>query len=336
MQIQSLRIPSLRIDDTTPKDALERLRKMQTYMELRSEGCSRETAFRVAGISRTSYYRWRALYEARGIKGLAAKSRRPRRTRKSRWTREQEWAVWRMRRKHLFMGKKRLRVLLGRKGIALSESTIGRILKKGLKLNRIQPCSVCHGKRKANKPRCFDGHAERWNRSMKATRPGERVQIDHMTVSRDGDTIKEFRAVCPVSKQMVTRVYSCATANNARRFLNAVLEDLPHPLLSIQVDGGSEFRAEFEDACRERKLPLAVLPPKSPQLNGVVERANLSARAEFWGVYQGDLTVKAASEPLMKYQHFYNHERPHYALDMRTPMEYLAKHEAAEPTKSQM
>ena len=92
---------------------------------------------------------------------------------------------------------------------------------------------------------------------------------------------------CPVGKQLVARVYSRATANNARRFLQAVRADLPYPLRSIQVDGGGEFRAEFEDACQALDLPLHVLPPKRPQFNGVVERANHSSPTEFWNLYGG-------------------------------------------------
>src|SRR5208282_905688 len=30
---------------------------------------------------------------------------------------------------------------------------------------------------------------------------------------------------------------------------------------AVQVDGGSEFAAEFEQACQQRGLPLFVLPP---------------------------------------------------------------------------
>lgn len=36
----------------------------------------------------------------------------------------------------------------------------------------------------------------------------------------------------------------------------------------VQVDGGSEFVA----ACRDRNLQLYVLPPRTPELNGGVER----------------------------------------------------------------
>ena len=37
---------------------------------------------------------------------------------------------------------------------------------------------------------------------------------------------------------------------------------------SAQVDGGSEFMAEFEDECAKRTVELAILPPNRPQLNG--------------------------------------------------------------------
>ena len=96
MQIKSLRIQSyrsFRIDDTTPAHAFERLRKIETYRALRAEGCSEPTALRAIGWSRAAYFRWQAHYRAEGVKGLAAKSRRPRRTHPRRWTRAQERAV---------------------------------------------------------------------------------------------------------------------------------------------------------------------------------------------------------------------------------------------------
>ena len=328
MQIQSLHIPSYRrwaVDDTCPRQAIERLKKIELYDELRREGCSAPTALRAIGWSRATYFRWAARYRQHGAHGLAALSRRPQRTRSRQWTPAQQRQVWTLRRHYPFMGKRPLRVLLARQGVHLGESTVGRILTKGLRLGRIRPCAFCRGRVKLKKRRSFHpGHAQRWRYGDRATQPGQLVQIDHLSVSLDGTQLKEFRAVSPVGKHMVTRVYSRATARNARRFLQAVIEDLPFPLHSVQVDGGSEFRAEFEQACQALGLPLFVLPPRRPQFNGCVERANDSARVEFWNLYTGELTVAAASAALIEYQHFYNHLRPHRTLDMRTPMEYLA------------
>ena len=302
MQIQSLRIKSyrsFRIDDTTPAEAFERLRKIETYQALRAEGCGEAAALRAIGWSRAAYFRWQARYRAGGVKGLAAPSRRPRRTNPKRWTRTQEWAVGRMRTKYPFLGKKRLRVMLAREAVARSESTprSGRgpaganpeqslppARSGGVRRGRLRPCAFCRGRVQAKKRRDFQrGHAQRWQSGSKAPRPGELLQIDHRSVSRDGDTLKEFQAAGPYAKQLVARVYSGATARNAARFLQAVRDDLPFPLRSIQslpprslsprrrgagVDGGSEFQAEFEDACQTLNLPLHVLPPKSPQFKG--------------------------------------------------------------------
>ena len=73
-----------------------------------------------------------------------------------------------------------------------------------------------------------------------------------------------------------------ATSRSAKRFLEELLEKAPFPTLSIQVDGGSEFRQDFEDFCEERKIPLIVLPPAKPTYNGGVERGNKTFREEFY------------------------------------------------------
>ena len=279
MQVQSLRIPSYRrfkVDDTLPAAAVKRRHKLETYRDLRAEGCSQQTALRAIGWSRATYFRWAARYRKCGPHGLAALSRRPQRTRPRQWTPAHERQVWTLRRRYPFMGKRPLRVLLARQGIHLSESTVGRILAKGVRLGRIRPCAFCRGRVKLKKRRSFHpGHAQRWRYGTRATQPGQLVQIDHLSVSLDGTQLKEFRA-------------------------------------------------EFEQACQQLDIPQFVLPPRRPQFNGCVERANDSARVEFWNLYTGELTVAAAGAALTEYQHFYNHLRPHRTLDMMTPMEYLA------------
>ena len=265
---------------------------------------------------------------AGGPRGLAPKSTRPRRARNRAWTTADVKAVMDLRRKYPFMGKARIHAMLRRKGFRRSASTVGRILSRALAAGAIRPASFCEGCLKPRRRRGFAGWARRWKYGSKARAPGELVQIDHMTYSLDGRAIKEFRAACPVSRFMATRVYSRATAGNAKRFLLDILGELPFPLLSVQVDGGGEFMADFESACEDLGIPLHVLPPRRPQWNGCVERANRSARAEFWSLYDGPLTVTAVGPALARYEFFFNYERPHASLDYRTPNEYLVALEA--------
>jgi len=61
---------------------------------------------------------------------------------------------------------------------------------------------------------------------------------------------------------------------NYSMFLDFVRK-APYKILSIQVDGGSEFMDEFAEACAELGIPLIVLPPKKPTYNGGVATFSL-------------------------------------------------------------
>ncbi|MCY3705990.1 MAG: helix-turn-helix domain-containing protein [Gammaproteobacteria bacterium] len=309
MNIESMRIRSYRsfkIDDRVPRASAERYRTLQAYDRLRAAGCNEAGALEQLGISRRTLYRWRAALVAGGVRGLAPQSTRPHRLRGRCWTAQDVRAVMAMRHQYPFMGKARLQRMLQRRGVALSVSTVGRIIERALARGAIRPAALCEGRLKRKRRRVFAKWARRWKYGSKAGAPGELMQVDHMTYARDGQTVKEFRAICPVTKFMATRVYARATAGNARRFLLDLLGTLPFPLRSIQVDGGSEFMAQFEDTCQEFQIPLRVLPPRRPQWNGCVERANRSARTEFWNLYDGPLTVQQVAPRLERYEFFYN------------------------------
>ena len=128
------------------------------------------------------------------------------------------------------------------------------------------------------------------------------MQVDPMSVSfTEGFALKEFKATCPVTGTTIMRTYSSASSRNARRFLDDLIAQLPDALVSVQVDGGSEFRDELESACQAPGIPLFVLPPRKPKWNGCVERANGTTRYEFYPFYEGALTVAAVNKALADY-----------------------------------
>ena len=81
-----------------------------------------------------------------------------------------------------------------------------------------------------------------------------------------------------------SKPYRNATSDNAADFLDKVTAEMPWPVKAIQIAGGSEFMAEFELACAAKPIPLYLLPPRSPKLNGAVERCNGAWRYEFYAV----------------------------------------------------
>ncbi len=142
---------------------------------------------------------------------------------------------------------------------------------------------------------------------MKAKQPGELIQVDPMSVSfTEGFALRAFKATCPVTGTTIMRAYSRASSRNAKRFLDDLIAQRPDALVSVQVDGGSEFRDEFESACQALGMSLFVLPPRKPKWNGCVERANGTTGYEFYPFYEGALTVAAVNQSLADYQQYYN------------------------------
>ena len=101
---------------------------------------------------------------------------------------------------------------------------------------------------------------------------GDLVQLDTLDIRPlPGVLLKHFTAHDVISRWNIVGVYSRATAITAALFLDTLESRMPFPVKAIQVDGGSEFEAIFEEECQRRDIKLFVLPPRSPKLNGGVE-----------------------------------------------------------------
>ena len=65
------------IDDVACPVARRRLRKLLEITRLMEAGCTRQAALKNQGVSQSTYYEWKALFEAKGMRGLVPKSKRP-------------------------------------------------------------------------------------------------------------------------------------------------------------------------------------------------------------------------------------------------------------------
>jgi len=300
-----------------------RKEKLEKYDLLKKEGCSEESILKVLGISRASYFRWKKNYKKLGLSGLEHQSKSPLNLRQVTWSLEIENRVYYLRLQHPLFGKCKIAVLYKQKyKQSISESMVGRIIKKLIQLNKVKSVNFLCGK-KISKSRIFNDHAQRWKKGMKATVPGEFIEIDHMTVNlSELGYVKQFNAICPITKIAVERIYTEATASNAAKFLEQVIQEMPFTIKSIKVDGGSEFMKNFELRCKKLNLPLFVLPPRSPECNPHVERSNGTFRYEFYSQYSGRMNFQDLEKSLSKFVHFYNTFRPHQSLGYLTPYQF--------------
>jgi transposase InsO family protein len=155
-------------------------------------------------------------------------------------------------------------------------------------------------------------------------KPGDLVEVDTLDVRPfPWVALKQFTARDVISKWDVMEARRRATATTAKEFIEALEQRMPFKVKALQVDGGSEFYSDFEQECERRKIRLFVLPPKSPKLNGCVERAHRTHTEEFYEVYEVPWTVSELNPELRRWENIYNCVRPHQALNYKTPLQFL-------------
>ena len=278
------------------------------------------------GISRQTFYRWKRRFDRHDVTTLEGHSHRPHKVRKPTWTAEIAERVLSLRKQYPRWGKDKLVVLLRRERCSVSTSMVGRILadlkRRGALHEPPRPAVLRQARRKLrNRP-----WAIRKPKHWRIEQPGDLVEIDTKEIRmRGGVILKHFSARDVVSRWDVVEVHRRATSLAAARFLDTLLDRLPFPVKALQVDGGSEFAAEFEQACQQKELPLFVLPPKSPKLNGHVERSNRTHNEEFYEVQAQSDQPPVLNRQLLRWEKIYNCVRPHQSLAYLTPLEFITR-----------
>jgi putative transposase len=296
----------------------DRLRALNVWQQTKDV----ELVCQTFAISRATVYRWIKKFNPEDLRSLNEKSRRPKKLRKPLWSVELVTAVKKLREEYPRWGKEKLVVLLQKKGFKTCASTIGRVL--GYLKNRgalIEPKRnyVSAHRRPTRRP-----YAIRKPKDFVIKKPGDLVQLDTLDLRPVPDVVvKQFTARDYVSRCDVIEVHNRATVKTATSFLNTLQARMPFPVKSIQIDGGSEFFSDFEAECQRRGILLFVLPPKSPKLNGRVERANRTHTEEFYEVSPCRWTLSHLNEQLLVWEKTYNSIRPHQALGYLTPAEFL-------------
>jgi transposase InsO family protein len=274
------------------------------------------------GIARSTYYRWRKRFDPYNLKSLEDRSRRPKRVRQRTWSLKLIERVRELREQYPAWGKAKLAVLIKREGFSVSESTVGRILswlkQRGVLREPIRKVKA----RAVPRKRVY---ATRKPKDYQVQEAGDLVQIDTLYVQPEpGQTYKQFTAADVVSKWAFADIRSSATARLAKEFLEELISECPFEVRGVQVDGGSEFYADFEVACQQLGIRLFCLPPRSPKLNGTVERVHRTYKEEFWACYDGEVKLEVMRPALKEWtSKVYNGLRPHQSLGYMSPAQYL-------------
>jgi transposase InsO family protein len=285
---------------------------LKTYQDL---GSITKASIKL-GVSRSTLYRWKNRYNQEGKSGLSDKSRRPKNLANQKVDLHLEEEILTIRKKRNWGPQRISTFLLRKKGIELSPMTIWRVLSK----HNVKP--VLKRRKKSD--------YKRYNKSI----PGERVQMD---VTKLRPKAYQFTAIDDCTRLKVIRIYPNKRADSAVEFLGEVLDSFPFPVQRVQTDWGTEFfNFKFQEELHEHFIKFRPIKPKSPHLNGKVERTQQTDKSEFWRLL--DLTDLSLDLKLlaMEWETFYNHKRPHSSLGGKTPWQKYREVEKTVPIQPEV
>lgn len=278
------------------------------------------------GISRREIRIWLKRFDQCGVIGLNNLSRRPHNVRKPATSIDKVKKIMELRKQYPAWSKYKIGAILRREGFVVSDSTVGRTLRRK---NLINKRISIKRSRSAKNPK------KRFPKGMKIASFGDMIQIDTKYVNLiGGRRIHQFTAIDVLGKKRVLRYYSSLSSKNGADFLNHCIKRFPFSIKNVQTDNGPEFQKDFDKLCRELNLPHYYIYTRTPKQNTYVEISHGADQREFYEQGKVCSGIDKMNEKLQEWEFIWNNFRPHEALNQLTPNEYLSKYmQGRLPTK---
>lgn len=159
-----------------------------------------------------------------------------------------------------------------------------------------------------------------------APKPVDFGHLEMDTVVKLVDSIKVYMYTAIDIRMKFSFAYPYTTLNsqNTVDFFKKLSLVFPVPIVSVQTDNGLEFLGAFESYLASHRIPHHFTYPRCPRINGVIERYNRTLTEEF---LDENLHLihdpKAFCGKLVTWLIYYDCDRVHQSLGLRSPMGYL-------------
>lgn len=271
------------------------------------------------GISRRTYFNWKQTFnQSHGrLSALIPRSTCPKHTRKM-VTDERVIAFIReVREEYGRIGKCKLKMLVDAYTISLSIPSYGTTkLGKIIKRNHF----FFDPPKKARRLRF---QKRRVKYAPKITTPGY-VEMDSVHVMVETTKLVFITVIDLASRVAYAERVKSASAYSACGVFKQFCQLHAMTINTVQTDNGSEFLGSFHDYLEQQGIKHCFSYPRSPRINGTIERFNRTLQEEhvertqeWW------CDPQTATEKLAHYLHWYNAVRPHAALGYQPPLVYL-------------
>lgn len=153
----------------------------------------------------------------------------------------------------------------------------------------------------------------------KALKEGDLVQVDTIHIMQNQtEKIYVYTLLDVFSRWAFALAAERIGTHQSTNFVQQAIKKSPFEFICLQSDNGSEFSQNFTERIQIIHRHSRV---RRPNDNGHLERFNRTIQEEFLNKMPVD--VRAINKELPKYLDYYNHERLHLGINLKTPMQVL-------------
>lgn len=216
------------------------------------------------------------------------------------------------------------------------------MLKDRLRLKGVpSPFGIYRVLKRAGLIRSRKRRPKRYRRTFLVPRPGDLLQVDvkYLPYLVEGRRLYQYTAIDCHTRLRVVQLYEELAIHAAKAFIQYALATFPFPVRMVQTDNDAIFthwytagpKTPLDRPVREHPVTQLIralgashrlIPPRTPRLNGRVERSHGIDDQEFYNLrrYQ---TRRELEMAFRRWLFHYNHTRLHMALSGKTPIEAL-------------
>lgn len=193
---------------------------------------------------------------------------------------------------------------LGREGVMVSLSSIKRVLRRS-GISRFSQWKKWH----------------QYPQRPVPERPGILVQIDTIVDGPHTDRLYVY-ALLDVCSRWTNAIPSLRTnTHKSLLFVEEARKSAPFQFHTLQSDHGAEFSRWFTKRIIERGMAHRHSRVRMPSDNGHLERFNRTIQEEC--LSRISRNYQSWQKEIPEYLRYYNHERPHMGLQMKTPFDII-------------
>lgn len=274
------------------------------------------------GITRKTLHKWLTRFDEKNLHSLEEESRRPTNTRTWMVSKVEEERIISLRKENMELGKCKIKTIYEREnGCTISTWKIERVITK-YNLFPEKDEHTYQVEKRGKQPHKVRVHTVK-GQIRQLHEFGFLWHIDAVIVWWYGQRRILFTAIEDITKIAFARAYKTNSSTHAKDFLERLVYLADGNITVMHQDNGSEFKGEFEKACRQLNILQIYSRPYTPKDNPALERFNNTIQYEWLKYSKAGLDdIQEANKDLTHWLIKYNSYRPHQTLDYKTPLEY--------------